>query len=198
MRAWTSGGMMPTFQYALREIGCSVPGLAALRIIAADESAARRSFVASQVGFFRLVQCNCLEPSLAAQAAMSSHNFSGAGNFGAAEGIKRMQELSLITHRTPQKIRGGSFRHGRCTRPALPGLEAEIFHYQGRTGDRGDVGVVIGRRHFDDIHGDKIHVRQLADDAGGLVIGQSARNWRSRARRHGRIEAIDIESEIGF
>ncbi len=58
--------------------------------------------------------------------------------------------------------------------------------------------MVIGRRHFDDIHGDKIHIGELADDACRLMIAQSARDGRSRAGRHGRIEAIDVKSEIGF
>ena len=65
-------------------------------------------------------------------------------------------------------------------------------------GDRRDVSMIIGRRHFDDVAADEIDRAETAQDGQRLAARQAAGDRRAGARRKGRVEAIDVEGEIGL
>ena len=58
--------------------------------------------------------------------------------------------------------------------------------------------MIIGRRHFYDIAPDKIEGAEGPEDGEGLPAGKAAGDRRSRPRRKGRVEAIDVKGEIGL
>ena len=58
--------------------------------------------------------------------------------------------------------------------------------------------MVVGGRHLHHVHRHEVDIRQLADDRGRLVVGETAGNRRARAGSNGGIEAVDVEGEVGL
>src|SRR3954469_6546900 len=85
-----------------------------------------------------------------------------------------------------------------AARTPLPGFEAEIFWRERSRRRCGDLGVVVGRRDFDDIHCHELYIEQAAKDRCNLVIAEAPRYGRTGSGRCRRIEAVDIEGQIGL
>jgi hypothetical protein len=75
--------------------------------------------------------------------------------------------------------------------------QGEIFPDHGGGGEGGDLGDIVGGRDFHHIHAGKMHGAEAAQDRLHLPAGESADFRRAGARRESRIEAIDIEGQIG-
>ena len=56
----------------------------------------------------------------------------------------------------------------------LMGAQAEVFHCQPGSCKRGDLGMVVGRRHLDNIQADHGQPAETTDDAGQLTGGEAA------------------------
>ena len=65
-----------------------------------------------------------------------------------------------------------------------------------RRGERGDLGMVEGRRHLDHIHADEVEPAEPADQLQRLPAREPARHRGAGSRREGRIEPVDVEGEI--
>ena len=98
----------------------------------------------------------------------------------------------------------GAFRHGsqasaRSARPrALPPRQnLHVALNQRRRGKGGDIGVVIGRRDFDDVHPAPVDVGERPQRGERLGRTQTAGHRRPGAGCEGRVERVDVEAEIG-
>ena len=97
-------------------------------------------------------------------------------------------------------VRQAHHEGGRALPPRalLPGLEAEVFEHEGASRQRGGLGVVVGRRDLDEVHAGELDIPEAAQNRHRLVGRQAARHGRAGAWREGRVEAVDVEGEIGL
>src|SRR5687767_7636903 len=56
--------------------------------------------------------------------------------------------------------------------------------------------MIIRRRHLNEVHADEIDAREPAQNGQGLVGREAAWHGRTGAGCEGRVETVDIESEI--
>src|SRR5690606_29376277 len=65
-----------------------------------------------------------------------------------------------------------------------------------RGGDRGDLRVVVGGRHLDDVRRDQVAGRQAAQDLQQFAGGHAARLGRAGAGGVRRVEAVDVDGDV--
>src|SRR5215471_4071841 len=75
--------------------------------------------------------------------------------------------------------------------------QTDVIPSDRRRGKRRDLGDVIRWRDLDDVHSCKVEAREPTQDGPRLPGRQPAHFGSSGPRRKGRVEGIDIESQIG-
>ena len=75
--------------------------------------------------------------------------------------------------------------------------QTKIIEKQRGARERRDVGVVVGRGDFDQVHADKIDGAEATKNALCLPGGEAAHHRCAGAWRKSGIEAVDIESQVG-
>ena len=83
-------------------------------------------------------------------------------------------------------------RHERAEHHQAQDLEQHL-----RAGMRGVGGGIVLRRDLDDVAADDVEALQAAQDFQHFARGQPADFRRAGARREGRVEAVDVEGEVG-
>ena len=68
---------------------------------------------------------------------------------------------------------------------------------QGGRGQGGDLGVVVGRGHLHHVEADQVEIGQRSHDLESLVGRQAAGHRGTGPGSVGRIEAVDIEGQVG-
>ncbi|ABU75702.1 hypothetical protein ESA_00404 [Cronobacter sakazakii ATCC BAA-894] len=75
-------------------------------------------------------------------------------------------------------------------------LDVEHFQRQRRSGQRGDIRLVVCRCHFHNIHTDDVQILNAAQQFQRAIGGQAANHRRAGARCERRIQAVDVERQV--